>query len=272
VVPLGELPFSVADLEEAIAERQVESTSRSPSGDLVVRAVGAHTFELVFDRKRCQVDIEEQEPESVVRLVALNAVDLFLAEPVPAAPRVKRERPRGSVAARGSSTHARFVLAPELGHGLGSNETTTYAVVAQASLHASSYASSYASSGVFFGSVGWWQCGAVDQESGASVAMRALPFRLGVGVAIGPAEVGLAFMALPYQLSEVTRHSGALLGGSANAALPFTIGDGVRLVVSAGLDAFANRVAVRRADGQVTFASPRFAPWVGLGLAWEASL
>jgi hypothetical protein len=265
VVPLGALPFSVADLEEAIAERQLESASRNPSGDLVVRAVGPHTIELAFGRKRCLVDIDDDEQESAVRLVALNAVDLFLAEPAPIAPLVKRERVRVAGSTRTPpATRARFAVVPELGHGLGSSEASTYAVAARASL--------VFPSGLLYGSVGWWQSGVDVQDGRPSVAMHGLPVRLGGGLALGPAEVGLALLAVPYQLTEATQHSGVLLGGSANATLPFTLGDGVRVFVSVGIDAFASRIAVRLADGQVPFASPRFLPWVGLGLGWETTL
>ena len=43
----------------------------------------------------------------------------------------------------------------------------------------------------------------------------------------------------------------------------------MQLVASIGIDAFANRTAVRVPGSQVTFATPRFAPWLGLGLGWE---
>lgn len=265
VVALGELPFSVADLEAAIVARQLESASSNASGDLVVRALGPNSIELVFDSKRCLVDLDEHEQESALRLVALNAVDLFLAEAAPVAPLVVRERarPPSTVLTR-PATRARLAVAPELGHGLRSPEPTTYAVAARGSLHFAS--------GLLFASVGWWQCGWASEDARPSVDMKGLPVRLGGGRAVGPAEVGLALMALPYRLTEATRHSDVLLGGSASATFPFSLGDGVRLVVSTGIDVFANRIAVRFADGQVAFASPRFEPWVGLGLAWETGL
>jgi len=263
LVTIGELPFPSGELERAIYARVQRMDGFHRGAPLVVRALGANQIELRLDDKRRIIAIGGQESESTLRMVALNATDLLLEEADVPAPVPGHDPTARTTFARstGSSSRARVAVQPELAHGLGNAEATIYAVSAHVAV--------YWEAVLLHAAVGWSYSGTGHSGQLGDAEMNAWPIRAGAGVLLGPVGVALEPVVVPYELTGATSHSGALLGGGANATVAVAALGRMQLVASIGIDAFANRTAVRVPGSQVTFATPRFAPWLGLGLGWE---
>ncbi len=105
--------------------------------------------------------------------------------------------------------------------------------------------------------------GAWDQVSYIAGVVRAL-----FGASFGPVDVlGGPFGAV-YSIGGATPHAGALFGGEAMARLTAPISTRLRLTVTGRADAYGNRTRVQFLYGS-SFATPRVALAIGVGLAWE---
>ncbi len=105
--------------------------------------------------------------------------------------------------------------------------------------------------------------GTIYEVSFVSVAARVLG-----GASFGPVDVLGGPVVSPYSIGGAIPHAGVLFGAEAMARLTAPLSNQLRLVVATRLDAFADRVRIHWADGQV-YATPRVGIGVGVGLAWD---
>jgi hypothetical protein len=100
-------------------------------------------------------------------------------------------------------------------------------------------------------------------------AVRTIEVPLRVGAWLGgDVAVGASVVALPYNTSGGVGDRNVLAGAGVMARLRMRIGEGMGMVVHAGVDAMASTVEYRW-EGAPAVASGRTRVWVALGVAWE---
>jgi hypothetical protein len=94
-----------------------------------------------------------------------------------------------------------------------------------------------------------------------------MPLRAGAWLG-GDAAIGASGVAIPYNTTGGIGDRSVLVGAGVMARLRTRIGNGVGVVMHAGVDAMASTVEYRWEDTPV-LASGRLRMWVGLGVTWE---
>ena len=150
---------------------------------------------------------------------------------------------------------------PGLAHGLAQGETTLYTLATGVSARRGRLLV-----GV---SAGYWRTPTARASQPGESTLAAWPVRVSAGLALGRFEFSLGPVMAPYSVTGAVPRSGVLVGGGLAALLALPLLRGLRLLAGGGCDAFANRTATTVGAKDLTFASPRVAPWIGLGLAWE---
>lgn len=88
--------------------------------------------------------------------------------------------------------------------------------------------------------------------------------RLGAGVRVGNLDVRAGLVLLPVWVSNGAGDQTVLVGGGASARLRIPVAPDLRLVVAAGIDAFATRTEYT-VGAMTTLSTPWLAPWGGAG-------
>jgi hypothetical protein len=254
LVVTGELPFSKLDLEQAIAVRLLEGSSLPAK--LEVIAQGTNRIEVRLGNRRRIVDIGASNGEMVARLVAISVADLLME----IAPAPLRVAPPATVR-ESIPTTLRLTAMPGLGHGLSNGETYLASFMAAGSARRGKWL-------VGLG-VGYWQTPTVRKDEPGESALVAWPVRASMGVALGRFEFALGPFLAPYNVTGAKPRSGILAGAGLTAIAVFSLPRRLRVLVGGGCEGFFNRTATTVGQSFLTFASPRIAPWLGVGFGWE---
>jgi hypothetical protein len=256
LVLTGALPFSSQELEQAIALRLFDGSTWP--GKLEVIAQGADRIEVRLGGRRRIVEIGSSREDMVTRLVAISVADLLM-ETTPAPLRLVS--PALPPAREATLPPLRLAVMPGLAHGLARGETALYSLVAGFGARRGR---------VVVGlDAGYWHTPTVRAGQPGESTMAAWPVRVSAGAALGRFEFSLGPVVAPYNVTGTMPRSGVLVGGGPAALLALPLLRGLRGVAAGGCDVFVNRTATTVGGKDLTFASPRVAPWVGLGLAWE---
>jgi len=231
----GDLPCARGELIEALTLRITTTDA------IAVQATGDRVQIRIADRTR-ELDLGGVRGAAAARLIALAAADLILIEEPAGAPAPPAPVPWGRIAvgarlSTGAAPKGTFAVDLTLGRrpprvavelGVGTN-----------------------SSGA----------------TGVGVSLLAVPVR--AAIAFGnDVELRAGAVAIPHVVDYAGYHHtdvlwGAGLEGRGRIAL-----DSAYLVLSAGLDVFANQLEYRY-DGTGVLVTPRVQIWSGLGVAWE---
>ena len=249
----GALPFTVAELEAALAVRANLATSAS--GPQVVAAVSAGDSGIhvaVGDRQR-EVALDGQGGVDAARLVAFAILDLAGDRLDP--PRVEvravpisdaRTVPRWSFgvwSTTGSQVGAVWDGVAELGLPIADALRATV-------------------------SAGWG-----ERASLGAASIRAIPLRAGLawrGLRLFSTtfELRAGAVAVVADASAMRGDTSVIIGGGAAIVWVVPLVRGLALLSSFGADAFAT-AREYRIDGVAAGATARAATWAGVGLAWE---
>jgi len=251
----GTLPFSRLDLEQAITVRLLEG-AKLP-GQVQVTALAPDRMEVRLGARRRILEVDSTSGQMVARLVALSVMDLLMET----TPEPLHTAEAARLAVRGAPASLRLAAMPSWGHGLQGSETSIYAITASATIRRGRWLADT--------SVGyWWSPTARAGRPGES-RFFAWPVRADFGVTIRGFEVWLGPMVAPYSVRGSIPRAGVLVGVGPRIARAWSLWRGLRAMAEIGCDIFANRTATRVGGTDVTFASPRLAPWAGAGLGWE---
>jgi hypothetical protein len=121
------------------------------------------------------------------------------------------------------------------------------------------------------GTLGVWDvptrnAGRADEASFVAGVVRA-----SAGLRAGPLQLLLGPFVAPYRIEGGVSHTGVLAGGGAMLRAGYRLASAPRVSVfgSFRVDAFANRVRVSLVGSEASFASPRLAVGVGVGVGWD---
>jgi hypothetical protein len=251
----GDLPFSRVDLEQAIAVRLLEGSALP--GKVEVIAQAADRIEVRLGGRQRIVDIGSSSTEMVARLVAISVADLLMET----APAPLHLPPPVLPPAREVPPPLRLTAMSGWGHGLQGGETALYALAAGMNARRGRL--------VVGVGAGYWRTPRVRQGQPGESALTAWPVRASAGLVLGRFEFSAGPVLAPYNVTGAVPRSGVLVGGGLTVLLVWPLPRGLRLLAGVGCDAFANRTASTVGSSYLTFASPRAAPWIGLGLGWE---
>lgn len=95
--------------------------------------------------------------------------------------------------------------------------------------------------------------------------------RASIGWRSGPLQLLLGPFVAPYRLEGGVSHAGVLAGGGATLRVARRLAAAPKVTVFGALrvDAFANRVSVSLVGAEPSFATPRVAAGVGIGIGWD---
>ena len=245
----GPLPFSTAELHEALALRVRPSVPvevvASPAGDAIVR---------VGDKERT-VALGDTRGPVAARRVALAVADLATdVDPLP--------QPSLRSAAPPPDTPSRARVSLLAGPSGGSNlDGVRFAAAIDVRLRLVS------GFGVY-GGVGYMP-GPDAAVDGIAVGLRSAPLRLGLSWQAGALELRAGAVAQPYWLDGMmTTRTGMTAGGTVSALYSLDLAPSLDLVLAAGADAFANRDQFD-VHGTAAIATNRIATWAALGIGWR---
>lgn len=105
----------------------------------------------------------------------------------------------------------------------------------------------------------------VDDMLGGSVQLAGGVVRVGAGWRTSWLELRAGATAMPIVVSTGVGDSTVLVGGGASARVRLPVGEGVRVVIAGGADAFATRTHYTIA-GMTSFETPLVAPWLAAGV------
>jgi hypothetical protein len=121
------------------------------------------------------------------------------------------------------------------------------------------------------GTLGVWAAPTRNPGLSDEASFTAGVVRAGAGWRSGPLQLVLGPFVAPYRLEGGVSHVGVLVGGGAGLRLGWRLAASPNVTVFGALhvDAFANRVSVSLIGAAPSFASPRVAAGVGLGIGWD---
>ena len=119
--------------------------------------------------------------------------------------------------------------------------------------------------------LGVWDTPTQHAGQADEASFVALVVRAGAGWRTGPVQLLLGAFAAPYRLEGGVHHTGVLAGGGTMLRVGRRLAAAPKVQVFGLLrvDAFANRISVSVPGFEPSFASPRLAAAVGIGIAWD---
>jgi hypothetical protein len=261
---VGPLPFSVGELEQAIAAR-VPMTAAPDATLVIVGPADAQSILLRVAGKSRTLALGDRAGDLSPRVVALAIADLATEGIV-----AERALARPAPEADAERTPPLLSAALDISKGTGPAEPLTYGVSADLT-----FTPRRLPAWLRLGaSLGAWMVPTqrplrVDRASLAGGAGR-----LFAGVGGDRLQALVGPFALPYALegdAGVARN-GVLAGGSAMLRFAQPVGGAMRLLATLRIDAFANRFRVSVGDASPSLASPRIAVALAVGLGWDLGL
>ena len=123
--------------------------------------------------------------------------------------------------------------------------------------------------------LGVWGVPTINAGRPDEVSFMAGVVRAGAGWRVGPVQVVLGPFVAPYRLEgPLVSHTGLLAGGSvmARAGWRLFAGSNVEVFGSLRGDAFANRVGFAAYNSDPSFATPRVAASLAIGIGWDLGI
>jgi hypothetical protein len=264
----GELPFTAEELEQAAGARLAMSAEAGAAVVIVGPADGAGVHLRLGDRGTV-VPVGAHAGLEAARIVALAIAELAAeatddaaarkGPPAIAAP-LEAPPPPASVAPR---PPPRISIAFGASKGMDASEPFTGTCEADVTLPLSRLD--------LVGTLGVWDvptrhAGLSDEASFAAGVVRA-----GAGWTSGPLQLVVGPFVAPYRLEGGVSHAGVLAGGGATLRAGWRLAAAPKVTVFGSLrvDAYANRVRVSLVGAEPSFASPRLAAGVGIGIGWD---
>src|SRR6185436_20175262 len=255
----GELPFTAEELEQAAGARLAMSADTGAAVVIVGPADEAGVQVRMGDR-RTVVVVGARAGLAAARIVAL-AIAEFPAD----APTTSRAIAAAIPPPASPPPHppARISVALGGSKGLDATEPLTGTCEADVTLPLSRFD--------VVGTLGVWDvptrhAGLPDEASFVAGVVRA-----SAGWRSGPWQLLLGPFVAPYRLEGGVDHTGVLAGGGAMVRVGsrFAAAPKVQVFGSFRVDAFANRVRVSVVGAEASFASPRLAAAVAVGVGWD---
>ena len=269
----GELPFTAEELEQAAGARLAMSADTGAAVVIVGPADEAGVQVRMGDR-RTVVVVGARAGLAAARIVALAIAEFAADAPADAS----SAQPAATTAPKAPVAIAAAIPPPAsppprppvtisvaLGgsKGLDATEPLTGTCEADVTLPLSRFD--------VVGTLGVWDvptrhAGLPDEASFVAGVVRA-----SAGWRSGPWQLLLGPFVAPYRLEGGVDHTGVLAGGGAMVRVGrrFAAAPKVQMFGSFRVDAFANRVRVSVVGAEASFASPRLAAAVAVGVGWD---
>ena len=269
----GELPFTPEELEQAAGARLAMSADTGAAVVIVGPADEAGVQVRMGDR-RTVVVVGARAGLAAARIVALAIAEFAADAPADAS----TAQPAAAPAPKAPAAIAAAIPPPAsppprppvtisvaLGgaKGLDAAEPLTGTCEADVTLPLSRFD--------VVGTLGVWEvptrhAGLPDEASFVAGVVRA-----SAGWRSGPWQLLLGPFVAPYRLEGGVDHTGVLAGGGAMVRVGsrFAAAPKVQVFGSFRVDAFANRVRVSVVGAEASFASPRLAAAVAVGVGWD---
>jgi len=269
----GGLPFTAEELEQAAGARLAMSAETGAAVVIVGPADEAGVQVRMGDR-RTVVVVGARAGLAAARIVALAIAELAADAPADAS----TAQPAAAPAPKAPAAIAAAIPPPAsppprppvtisvaLGgaKGLDAAEPLTGTCEADVTLPLSRFD--------VVGTLGVWEvptrhAGLPDEASFVAGVVRA-----SAGWRSGPWQLLLGPFVAPYRLEGGVDHTGVLAGGGAMVRVGsrFAAAPKVQVFGSFRVDAFANRVRVSVVGAEASFASPRLAAAVAVGVGWD---
>ncbi|MGA7741601.1 MAG: hypothetical protein WBP56_02220 [Polyangia bacterium] len=250
IVLLGDLPFSAAELEEALLARLPPD---APVGTLTLSLRPDGQMEISWQSMKRAVDVREESSSTAARVVALLATDLLMpVQPPPGGPPVSRQAALGREESRREevvSLVAGYALSAEGTHLL--QGFTAGAGVDRRALR-------------FRVSAGW-SSGTASQF----ISTEEWPLRASAGIGTSFLSLLASVVMVPYRLQGVADVTRIQAGGGLELESRFAIAAGFSLQVLAGADAYFNKRVQVRAGNIDFFETPLAAVRFEAAVSWE---
>ena len=267
----GGLPFTAEELEQAAGARLAMSAETGAAVVIVGPADEAGVQVRMGDR-RTVVVVGARAGLAAARIVALAIAEFAADAPADASTAQPADAPTTSRAIAAAipppaspppHPPARISVALGGSKGLDATEPLTGTCEADVTLPLSRFD--------VVGTLGVWDvptrhAGLPDEASFVAGVVRA-----SAGWRSGPWQLLLGPFVAPYRLEGGVDHTGVLAGGGAMVRVGrrFAAAPKVQMFGSFRVDAFANRVRVSVVGAEASFASPRLAAAVAVGVGWD---
>jgi len=266
----GELPFTPEELEQAAGARLAMSADTGAAVVIVGPADEAGVQVRMGDR-RTVVVVGARAGLAAARIVALAIAELAAEAPADASTEQPPEPQAPSAIAAAipppasspPRPPARISVALGGSKGLDAAEPFTGTCEADVTVPLARFD--------VVGTLGVWDvptrhAGLADEASFVAGVVRA-----SAGWRSGPWQLLLGPFVAPYRLEGGVDHTGVLAGGGAMVRVGsrFAAAPKVQVFGSFRVDAFANRVRVSAIGAEASFASPRLAAAVAVGVGWD---
>jgi len=253
VVCAGELPFSRAEIQEALSARW-HLLGRESS--VVVCGEGGRASVQVGAARR-EVDLGGRAGEDAARLVAVLALDLAQGDGAPTSVAVAFAPP-APARRDGLPVHlAATLLVPWGQPGWRAHAEPTLDVAAEVAWGLGPFLTA----GYRRIEVG---------EGATALNMDEIPVRAGLAARRRWLELRVGGTVRPHLVSGAGSYRGAVWGGTFSGVARWRFASRLALVFAAGLELFRNRVVFRVGNENVITTS-WLAPWLGAGLAWDTT-
>lgn len=272
----GELPFTADELEQAAGARLTMSTEPGAAVVVVGPADGAGIQIRMGDRQAV-VDVGARAGLAAARVVALAIAELVAEAPDASSPRARpppESAPRTAplaIAAPATPPAASLPPGPPVrisvaiggAKGMDASEPLTWTCEADAAFPLRRFE--------VMAGLGVWDTPTQHAGQADEASFVALVVRAGAGWRTGPVQLLLGAFAAPYRLEGGVHHTGVLAGGGTMLRVGRRLAAAPKVQVFGSLrvDAFANRISVSVPGFEPSFASPRLAAAVGIGIAWD---
>ena len=265
----GELPFTAEDLEQAAGARLAMS-AETGAAIVIVGPADEAGVQLRMGERRTVVRVGAHAGRAAARIVALAIAELA-AETTDSvgAPHPAPARPAAGAAAAPlpaparSRPPVRISIALGGSKGLDATEPLTGTCEADATFPLPSFD--------VVGTLGVWAVPTRDAGRPDEASFVAGVVRASVGWRSGPLQLLVGPVVAPYRLEGGVSHVGVLAGGGATLRVGRRLDAAPKVTVFGALhvDVFANRVSVSLIGAEPSFATPRVAAGVGVGIGWD---
>jgi len=277
----GDLPFTAEELEQAAGARLAMS-AEAGAPVVIVGPTDEAGVQVGMGERRTVVVVGAHTGLAAARIVALAIAELA-AEASDAHPAQKSD-PEAPVAHAAAANAPPVIAAPAatplpvsapprpaalisvaLGAAKGIDATEPFTGTCEADVTLPLGRFDVA------GTLGVWRvptrhAGLADEASFVAGAVRA-----SAGLRSGPVQLLIGPFVAPYRIEGGVSHTGVLAGGGAMLRVGRKLGAAPKVHVfgSFRVDAFANRVSVSLVGAEPSFATPRLAGALGVGIAWD---
>jgi len=267
----GELPFTAEELEQAAGARMA-MRAETGAAIVIVGPADEAGVQLRMGERRTVVRVGAHVGLAAARIVALAIAELAAETSTEAAP-PRPEPPRPAPVAQAedapppalapSRPPPRISIALGASKGMDATEPFTGTFEADATLPLRHFD--------VVGTLGVWVAPTRNPGRSDEASFVAGVARASAGWRSGPLQLLLGPFVAPYRLEGGVSNVGVLAGGGATLRVGrrFAAAPKVTLFGSLHVDAFVNRVSVSLIGAEPSFATPRVAAGLGVGIGWD---